>query len=177
MQLWTEQAATFALSEGQRRPDMSKYRDEITRHYEELHRRVGHDQFLWCTREVPNEFDLRNAAANGKVYYQLDVPPSGIVKIVDGIVWNRILGIQCSLPQAIRYRFDDEAANQFPHDIAAQRARRSELEEAFWLTAPPNGSWWSALFIDDISRDPNGQVLVTFPLHPSWIVRTLSDVG
>ncbi len=84
-------------------------------------------QIVWCYT------DDKTFKKTGIPYleWHLKVPTQNILKYVDDIVWNRILGIRCSLPEYL-----------------SQKLRREgKKEEVFWNQQAPSGDWWNHLLL------------------------------
>lgn len=123
---------------------------------------LGTDQIVWCYSR-PDEY--KKVPGDTRVEWVLDVPDEKILRIIDSWVWERIIGSNAYSP-ALRDRWTLEAV-QGNHDYEAHiRAR----EQEYLSQPPPEGSWWKALFIQDISNgDPT--VLVEHPVAESWVIR------
>ena len=101
VRLLTWQGSGFDICSGEARYDRRKaryYNDPdlpgAKEAYERLFRELGTDQFVWCyTREpCPPDKGTRRA---------LRVPVACVLRFVDSLAWNRILGVQGVFPPAL----------------------------------------------------------------------------
>ncbi len=141
MKLWTWHKPDFSLVHGQVDHERSEYVQSvkgIAEAYRQLAERIGTSQFIWCYTAPDQHIVL---PCHTEVEWSLDVPRDSILRFVDDIVLNRILGIRCGLPSKIRYGWLDEALQRFPYDAAARDCFRAEREDSFWTQSPPGESW------------------------------------
>lgn len=165
MKLWTWQGPGFSLTEGYVDIRQSEYanNEPIIAVYKDLASRIGTDQIIWCLTK-------RDAPFLDRVEWVLDVPCDEIVKFVDNIVWNRMLGKRPRPPKRIRDEITNEAFSKFPQDSDARRRLEQELEDQFWSQPPPEGtSWWDHLFVAPAASE-DVCALVRHPLKPEWVV-------
>src|SRR5262249_46037604 len=127
MKLWTYQGEGFDPRSDRVDWTRSDFWNDpaIRKVYPVLWRRLGVEdgQILWCcTRQERGNWE-------GKVEWVLDVSPLDCW-FTDGLVWNRLLDRQCSLPQKMRYAIMDEALLHHPDDPEQRAAyeRRKEAE-------------------------------------------------
>jgi len=122
-------------------------------------------QIVWCftcKHEIKPEVS--------KVLWELEVPEQEIVRFVDDIVWNRILGIKCWLPSSLRRTFRSKALEKFPYSADERKNCVKEQEEAFWSQDAPTGSWWDSLFVHQKSCK-GVSAIVRHPLRHEWVVQ------
>lgn len=136
--------------------------------YARLATRVGTDQIVWCYAR-PDEY--RKLPGDTRVEWELDVPDEKILAIIDSWVWERIIGSK-AYPRALRDKWAMEAVQGDHHYEAHIRAR----EEEYLSQPPPEGDWWKALFIQDISTGVP-TVLVEHPIAKSWAIRCGMSAG
>lgn len=70
------------------RLELGTYRSnpQINSAQRRLYTRIGTDQVVWCSQEIP---PLPEA---GRYLHHIDVDPSDVVAVVDALVWNHIIG-------------------------------------------------------------------------------------
>ncbi len=146
MQLWSWQEPGFSLFEGSVDHEQSEYVRSVAgirEAYRGLAQRLGTNQLIWCytVRDEYIRFGTR-------VEWVLDVPTTHVLAFMDGIVWNRILGIKSSVPQELRWQWTQEAIRLFMPDVAAAERHEQECYKRFWDQAPPPGGWWTKLFVE-----------------------------
>lgn len=169
MRLWTWHEPDFSVLDGHVDHDRSEYVQTVEgagEAYREMAARIGTSQFVWCYT-VPDQHIV--LPCHTKVEWVLDVTPKSILRFVDDIVWNRILGIRCALPTKIRLDWFNEALHRFPEDTAARERFLTEREESFWAQPPPGGSWWNSLFTRDEARECVS-ALVPHPVAAEWVL-------
>jgi hypothetical protein len=169
VKLWTWHKPDFSLLKGRVEHERSEYVQSVggvRDAYRELAARIGTDQFIWCYT-VPNQRII--SAAHMEVEWVLDVPPEAILRFVDDLVWNRILGIRCALPPSMRFTWKQQALRRFPNDITARRESEQQQEEAFWTQPPPSESWWDNLFVEQQAKQLVS-ALVRHPVEPEWVL-------
>lgn len=170
MRLSTWHKPDFSLLAGRVERSKSEYVQTVKAirpAYAELAVRLGTDQFIWCYT-VPNQHFT--VPSRTEVEWILDVPTAAVLRFVDDIVWNRILGVRCALPASIRFKWKDEAYRQFPRNAQRRHAAEKALEEAFWSQEPPRGSWWNVLFVEPQSGEMV-TALVRHPVLPEWVLK------
>ena len=167
VQLWTWHTPGFSLIEGRVDYTQSYYyqqTDRIAEAYHELFSRLETDQIIWCS----TTWDEHSSTGHTAVCWALEVPGSEVFRYVDGMVWNRIVGIKCSEPRRLYYEWKDEAIRRHPYDHEARHAFVEEKRRAFWLREPPQDNWWDSLFIDE----SEGEAIWALLLHPipsAWV--------
>lgn len=169
MKLWTWHTPDFFLLKGRVDHNRSEYYqtvEGVPDAYSKLFELIGTSQFVWCYT-VPDQRIV--LPCHTQVERILDVPRESILRFVDGIVWNRILGIRCELPSEIWHTWRDEALHRFPEDRAARKRFRDEQEEVFWAQQPPGESWWDTLFTPN-GPGENVSALVRHPVPKAWVV-------
>ncbi|MCH7702889.1 MAG: hypothetical protein IID37_14490, partial [Planctomycetes bacterium] len=167
--LWTWHKPDFSLLDGHVDHTRSEYVrtvDGVGGACRQLAARIGTGQLIWCYT-VPDQRIVR--PCHTEVEWVLDVPPKSILQLVDDIVWNRILGIRCTLPPKIRHAWRDEALRRFPYDAGARAGFETEQEESFWTQPPSGESWWDVLFVREEARE-GVSALVPHPVEAEWIV-------
>ncbi len=175
MKLWTWHRPDFSLLHGcvdHRRSEYWQTVPGVPAAYDELACRLETDQVVWCYT-IPNQRIV--LPHHTEVEWILEVPCEAILKFVDGIVWNRILGIRCALPNAMRYAWKDQALRRYPYDVRRRHSAEEELEELFWAQPPQNGSWWDNLLVEGRSEECI-RALVPHPCRLEWVlVNPLSE--
>jgi len=169
VRLWTSQPAGFSIVTGTLDPKRSRYNCDTVPNYlvrrGELAHRLGTDRFLWCSTVRPVRYVQ---PVDPEVEWELEVPTAQILKFMDDIVWNRILGLTCDVPER-RKAWKKNAWDRFHDDADAYDRYMAEQREAFWNQAPPGGSWWNALFVEPQVGETI-TALIPFPVHKEWII-------
>ena len=164
MPLWSFHGAEFCLVTQAVDHGKSDYATSVPSYIpatQRLCRLIGTSQFIWCHTVPTSEHEERDR-------WILEVPTSE-VWFVDGIVWNRLLGIQCALPHVLRIAWMDEAIRKFPDD-PIQRGRYEEhLYKQFWDQLPPSGDWINHLLVE-ARADEYVSALVPLPVKREWVV-------
>ena len=169
MKLWTWHKPDFSLLDGHVDRKKSEYIETVPGYdiaSRELASRLGTSQFVWCFT-LPDRWIV--TPGQTEVEWVLDVPCKAILKFVDDIVWNRILGEECILPGTMRDEFWDQALQRFPDDADAREQFVKEREESFWAKPPPSGDWWDCLFTQDHAGE-YVSALVPHPCQLDWVV-------
>jgi len=165
MRLWSYHAKEFLLTEGRGDPSRSDSAKRYPAAYQELWRRVGTDQLVWC---CPS--NARREIWGGRIEWELEVPPERFLKIVNDWVWAGIPGEPargCWVPVDLRFQMQTEAMQRFP-DSPGDQARwyEGEVEK---LLRPPGQCPWDALFVTDVDA-ASTSVLLRHPIDPCWVV-------
>ena len=169
MKLWTWHKPDFSLVAGRVDHRKSEYfqTDGIPEAHATLAACTGTDQIIWCYT-LPNQRPILPCRTEQEWF--LDVPPEEILCFVDEIVWNRVLGIRCAVPNGLRFRWKNEAIARFPHDIDARHKHQEELADQFWDQSPPGRTWWESLFVEPQPGETIS-ALVRHPIRHLWILR------
>ena len=168
MRLWSLHKPDFSLTCGRVDHTKSEYYQNtpgVPEAYEELWKLIGipEGQIVWCFTcrdEIKPEVP--------KVLWELEVPEKEIVRFVDDIVWNRILGIRCALPTRLRQCFHREAIETFPDNPSKRNDYREKKVDAFWRKDAPTGNWWDLLFVQKSCE--GASAIVRHPLRHGWVV-------
>lgn len=166
--LWSFHAPGFSLLDGQVKPHLSGYRDDlqIMVAYAELKSRLGTHQIIWCyTRKA----DFRETSRQ-VVEWALHVPMQNILAFYDSVVWARIIGkTPCMLPDDQRRRIRAEALDRFPNDPQGRHEFEDARTTEIWNEPAPHGGWWSKLFVNRPDRD-GIDALIFHPIDHSWLL-------
>lgn len=168
MKLWTWHKHRFSLIDGCVDHERSEYVQTVPgvrQAYRELAYHIGTDQIIWCYTSPVQYIQL---SCHTEVEWVLDVPSKQILRFVDDIIWNRIIGRRCALLPLMRFQWKDEALRRFPHDPAARRQYEQEQEDLFWDQKAPGGNWWNCLFVKPQAK-PYVSTLVRHPVKPEWV--------
>ena len=168
VKLWTWHKPDFSLLDGHVDHQRSEYVQTVqgvADAYRKLAARIGTGKIVWCYT-VPHQRTV--LPCHTDVEWILAVPRESILRFVDDIVWNRILGIRCALPSKIRHDWCDKALHRFPDDADARKRSEEELEESFWAQPPPGESWWSALFTREAASE-HVSALIPHPIKDEWV--------
>ena len=165
MLLWSYQFPGFSLTEGQVDLTKSQYANDYPDAYRKLYGFLRPNTLVWCKATNDGRSDwLRE----GRQEWQLNVPNSEFLKVVDCMVWNGILGNESAkAPKALDDNLRTEAFEQFPTDIP-QRDRY--YDNKIYAMLHPAGDPWNSLFISD-PNDPKADILLKHPIDPSWVRR------
>lgn len=167
VRLWTWHKPDFSLTSD--RVDWSRsdyYNDEslpeVRKAYARLAEQLGTDQIIWCVTRREDHIVLPSDEC---CEWEIEVPSDNILRFVNAIVWNRIIGRNNVYPNYGR-EWRHRAAIQAPGDEARQCEIVKQCEMAFDASLPP--SLWSALFVNCPGVDVNA--LLTCPIEPKWVV-------
>ena len=164
MKLWTFQGVGHSLTEGRIDLARSPYRESVTKYdvaIGELARRIEPSgQFIWClTREV-EWYEVHPLDK-----YVLDVSPSDFLAVLDGPVWERLLGTT-SVPDSLCDRWRSEWDFD-THKVGC--TDYCELKRREYLMAvPPKEVLWQSLILD--VPTPESSVLLKHPIPVEWII-------
>lgn len=177
MKLYSYHRTNFDLTKGSIDPTKGDWWNcPSTPNYQmvrcELAKKIGTDQFVWCTRPDAGEDEQqwlsrkrRNWHPRGEWVLEID-ETKDLLEIIDSHVWNILIGsytnnnIEPHLRREAKrlgFMYDDE------NDYVNQRMKRYESEPTH-----PDG-WWSQLFLDD----PHAQgidILLRYPVDLKWII-------
>lgn len=104
------------------------------------------------------------------VEWALAVPMQDVLAFYDSIVWARIIGkAPCTLPEDLRRRIRAEAIQAFPNDPRKRHQFEESRITGIWNQPPPDGGWWSKLFVDRADRD-GIDALIPHPIDPAWLL-------
>ena len=166
MRLWTYHTPDFSLTSGRVNHSQSDYYRTVPgvpEAYAELWRRLGTDQIVWCYAQDGEQA----ATTTPHVEWLLEIP--NVLAFVDGIVWNRILGIRCQVPKTLRYAWKNKSIVRFPHNASERHGFIERQTDAFWTMSPPGGDWWNSLIIES-SDCETVQVIIKHPVPESCVV-------
>ena len=104
MMLWSYQRDGFSPVEDCVEPQRSEYATTFPDAYERLWQLVGTDQIVWCVTD-PSDWPVKS----GYVEWKLDVPTNSFLRVVDTMIWNRILGQPNSPTARLRKKLHGEA--------------------------------------------------------------------
>ena len=168
MRLWTWHEHNWSLLSGVVDPRRSDYYNShpgIPPAYGELGRRLRTNQFIWCFVRREN----RTTVDDGRQEWELEVPDSEILCFVDDLIWNRLIGIRCGLPQSLRLEIKKRAIEKHPYEPKKSHAYQDELTEAYWNEPAPQGGWWAEL-LSDVPRTDEATALIRHPVDAGWVV-------
>ncbi len=172
MRLWTiHKRNGFSLSEGSVDHSKSDYYRKtrgIKEAYQQLWPHIGvpNGQVIWCyTQEgdIPRTNTL-------KTKWSLQVPENGVIKYVDDIMWNCILGIRVHMTPCYRRVLRAIAGIQFPYNGHKRRAFEKELEKEFWQKKHAPAELWDKLLLDEAI--PGSSALIRHPIPREWIIKS-----
>ena len=141
MRLWTWHKPYFLLVEGKIDHAKSEYYNMVNgvpEAYKRLHQMIGTGQVIWCFIQREDHIAVPSAP---EIEWELEVPEDYILGFVDTIMWNKILGIRCSLPSTIGHQWFDEARKREPSDANKRRQIEQQLKDKFWANVQPGVSW------------------------------------
>lgn len=162
----------FKLSEGHVDHSKSEYcNDDKLGIKEAYHKlwdiiKVPDGQILWCStlNNIPKTSIPRFVST-------LEVPECYLIKYIDDIKWNQILGNP--VPLTLRYSrpIKAKANDKFPNDPQKRRTFENELEDEFWENKPPEEELWKNLFLDKPDED-GSSALIKHPIPEEWIIES-----
>jgi hypothetical protein len=168
LRLWTWHAHGFDIREHQLDLSKSPYADfpAYQPAVQKLCRKLGITSVLWCVTSVDEHF---SAPGSDEVQWELKVPASEILAVINCHVWNRILGLENVFPVRVDRRWRSEAFQIAPGDPAQRddlwHRKRSEYARQF-----SDDRLWEHLFIED-PFDDFANVVLKYPVPSAWVVR------
>jgi hypothetical protein len=100
--------------------------------------------------------------------WELQVPDDKILGIVDSFIWNRILDPKKkAIPRWLEMKWCRECS-----DVDDGNAYIEAKIEEYHSQPPPNGDWWSVLFIPAGRpyRSEDADALLKHPIAEEWVV-------
>jgi hypothetical protein len=168
MKLWTWHSSDFSLTQGLVDHARSSFFQTVLgvpSAYQELWLRLGTCQIIWCYTNR----EERHKTGVPQCEWALEVPDDRILRIVDGIVWNHIIGAKnCPGPSIDENEWKAEAHRLHPHDKDLRESFCANRRKAYWNQPPPPEGWWSRLFVSDISGECRW-ALIRHPVPTAWI--------
>ncbi len=171
LRLWTVHPVHppgFSLAEGRVDHSKSKYyrkTDGVKGAYHELWRRlqIPDGQVVWC---YTDKDDIAKTGVE-QVKWDLYVPVPKIIRFIDDLVWNRILGRKCPVRHGTRRQWHEDALEKFPNDPKASKAYEARCFDGFWSQEPKSGNWWNELFAENAGNRVSA--LIRHPVPSKWI--------
>jgi hypothetical protein len=169
MKLWTIHTSDFKLSEGLVDHSKSDYYNNTPGVKEAYHRlwpliEVQDGQIVWCytrRQDVPK-------TGTPKILWSLEMPKSSVIRYIDDIMWNCILGIKVCLTPTYKRNIKAKAATMSPNDPRRRRIFERQLEKEFWENKPPVKELWNNLLLDKaVDGSP---ALIKHPVPDDWII-------
>ncbi len=174
MKLWTiHDTYDFKLSEGHVDHSKSDYYNNTPGVKEAYHQlwpliRMPDGQIIWCytrKKDIPQ-------TGTPKIMYSLKVPEYSVIKYIDDIMWNCILGIRVCLTPSYKRNIRVKANAKFPNDPRKRRIFEKELEKEFWENKPPAEELWDNLLLDKaVDGSP---ALLKHPIPDDWIIESIT---
>lgn len=158
MQLWTYHRDSFSIIDDSVDPARSKFARDFPAQYAKLWSEIGTQQIIWCVTN-PDDWPMKA----GYDEWELDVPPEAFLRVVDDVVWNRILG-RTAFPKRLYDQLEDEARRD-SRDDDVHEIVMSRIDS---LRHPP-GDLWDHVFIRD-PLDCRATVLLKGPVSEGWVV-------
>jgi hypothetical protein len=159
--VWTFQTEGFSILEGPVKPELSKYAKKYPTAYQRLWKILGTKQFIWC---MTDRRDWGNK--KGFCEWALSVPRRNVLRVIDSMVWNGIIGEKGSPPAKM---FDELERYATLNDIPDVQ---SYIEQHAERLRNPPGDPWDCLFLDDLD-DPRAEILLRCPIQGSWHIKSV----
>jgi hypothetical protein len=153
MRLWSYHSPDFSLVDGKIDPEKSDHARRYRKAYEELWRRLGTSQFIWCVTSKEGW-----PRKEGFCEWELEVPKTAFFQIVDSMVWAGIRGENPDPPIPLR---------QSLKVVSLQRPAGWYEQQVSQMLHPP-GDPWESLFLAS-ADDPRADVLLRHPVERSWV--------
>ena len=160
MKLWTFHRDGFSPAVGPVDPLRSKYAQQYSAQYQRLWSILSTDQIVWCMSD-PDQWPIEA----GYIKWQFDVPQDAFLAIVDEMVWNGLLEIECEAPDPIRNRLYEEAFSSLDNMDEIDEYVQAQTRQL----QHPKGDPWKQLFLAD-PYDPRANVLLKCPINAAWQV-------
>lgn len=171
MMLWTYHSPDFSLTAGRidhAKSDYFRTIPTVPKAYRRLWKLVKTSNIIWCyTRQKSR------CAKTGsdKLEWNLEVPDSEILTLVDEFIWNRILELpNVQPPEAYRREAKSEALHRFPGNRKEQDAFERKRCNDYWNQEAPPGGWWKRLFVKNPHDGERISALIHHPVPIPWIV-------
>jgi len=133
--------------------------------YQRVWERVGTDPIIWCWTKTEGHLNVNS----NEVRWELDVPNTDILALVDDYVWNRILKINCHPPRRLYYEWREKSLELFPHDASARERFLDDQHRLYFAEEPPTGDWWNHVFVDCTDGDSTSAI-IRHPVKPEWVL-------
>jgi hypothetical protein len=170
IRLWTWQGPRFDITTAGL--DLSKSPYARFGKYQPSVRRLcdmlGVPNVVWCTPHREEHVAVPGATEE---QWELQVPRSEIVAVVNNHIWNRILGRDGIFPIGCVERWRHEAFKDAPSNPVRQEQLLRERESAH-ARRFSDDRLWDHLFIDD-PDDDFADVLLRYPIDREWVVRPM----
>lgn len=163
MLLWTYQGVGHSLTDGHIDVSQSPHLASVRGHLDAI-KELGNwiaqpsGQFIW---RLTRDTEWKETAVP-RIKYTLEAASSDFLAVLDGPVWERILGTT-SVPDSCCERWDSEWDCQ-----SSYRDFIEMKEREYHALQPPHGSWWESLIIDDPTAEST--VLLKHPIPAHWII-------
>lgn len=162
MEMLTWQTEGFDLLGGEVNHSLSSYMEGVPEYalaLDEIEAHFETSQFIWATLEV--------RPWPQRIGYRLEVPPNGILAILDGFTWNKRLGLGGQPPESLSRQWKEQADELFPDDMTARENHwRAKFKEYSHEPLPED---WLSLCLELGPDSDNPQYLVRHPLCRDWI--------
>lgn len=173
MKLWTQQGIGHSLCSGHVDWERSRYlKHDIPRikeGYAKLKLLVGTDQIIWCTNKPEKYFPSYVWT------WELDVPEGRILQIVDGDIWELLIGAK-SVPDRIEMQICKELEQLDFRNNEERIQADLERRMAYWDQPAPHGGWETKLFLADPTAS-SANILLQHPLDRSWVQKVTDHKG
>jgi hypothetical protein len=172
IQLWTVHPHDFSIIEGRVEHSRSTYylnTPGVKKAYHELWHllHIQDGQVIWCYTVE----DYIAVTGEERIKWELCVPSSAVIRFIDDIVWNRILGIECNVRSDMRRKWRKEALAKYPNNSIASKTYEKQCLKNFWQQKPKSGSWWHELFVDDPEEAVSA--LIKHPVPIEWVAQKI----
>jgi len=170
IRLWTWHSPEFSITDGRVELSRSTYLNDpnlpgLKSAYRGLADRLGTDQIIWCYVRPDEHF---HAPSIPEIEWEIEIPVSAILTIVDSYVWNKIADIRCSAPGSRRFGWQTEAMETHPHDADARKVLMEQREEDYHAHIP-EAELWRRLFLKT-TRAEGATALIRHPVPEEYII-------
>lgn len=167
--LWSIHTPDFSITEGRVDHSKSNYFQNtqgVKEAYKKLWKRINipDGQIIWCyldKTEIP-------ITGTEKTLWEICLPISKVIKYVDDIVWNRILGIKCRVPSCLFFQWRQEGIGKFPHNPTLAHDYERKCRDDYWTQKPKGNSWWDELFVE-MDKGLSMNALIRHPVQEDLI--------
>ena len=167
--LWTLHTPDFSIIEGRIDHSKSKYYQDtpgVKQAYSKLWQyiKIPDGQIIWCYLD---KTEIRKTSTK-MVLWEICLPKSKIIKYVDDMVWNRILGIKCHVPSSLSDQWRQKAIKKFPHNPTLAHEYEKKCRDDYWAQKPKGNSWWDELFVK-MDKGLSMSALIRHPVQEDLI--------
>jgi len=166
IKLWTIHSPDFSLTDGRVDHNKSKYyldtpgvKDAYPKLWHKV--QIPDGQVVWC---CTYENDIVKTETE-MIKWDLSIPSSKVIRFIDQLVWDLILGYKCT-PRNMHDQWFEEW-KKIPNNPNTLKAYLKKREEEFWEQKRKSGDLWDQLFVKNTGEYISA--LIRHPIPSEWI--------